>query len=251
MTKQELQDVCEQGSRMLVETEYLAAEKVLAGAEKIAWENQWWETLARVYMPLQEARRQARQRRGEGVVKLDVWAENENDVVKAGHVLDHWPHGQLLVAGWGTIRPAVDVRREAAERGLYVETFLGAVYPIGGKRAIVIVPTEDVRLPAVGEVGSIDELMKKLPVNALVSSEDQIVRGERKGTTETYAEVMGMWEKLHLPFLAAADAEAEPVRKMEGYRRTIRVDPACELAHQRLADVARGMARDERNTRRS
>ena len=52
-----------------------------------------------------------------------------------------------------------------------------------------------------------------------------------------------MWERLHTPFLAAADAQSDPVAKMEGYRSTIRVDAACELAHQKLSDVAREMAR--------
>jgi hypothetical protein len=28
---------------------------------------------------------------------------------------------------------------------------------------------------------------------------------------------------------------------MEGYRKTLRVDEACELAHQKLSDVARQM----------
>jgi hypothetical protein len=50
---------------------------------------------------------------------------------------------------------------------------------------------------------------------------------------------MAMWERLHAPFLAAADAESDPLRKMAAYRETIRVDAACELAHQKLSDVAK------------
>ena len=60
---------------------------------------------------------------------------------------------------------------------------------------------------------------------------------------ETYSEVMTMWEKLHSPFLAQADATAEPQRRIEAYRQTIRVDYACELAHQKLADAARFLGR--------
>jgi hypothetical protein len=51
---------------------------------------------------------------------------------------------------------------------------------------------------------------------------------------------MSLWERLHAPFLASADAEVDPMRKIEAYRRAIQVDYACELAHQKLADVARG-----------
>ena len=31
----------------------------------------------------------------------------------------------------------------------------------------------------------------------------------------------------------------DAMAKIEGYRKTIRVDPACELAHQKLSDIAR------------
>jgi hypothetical protein len=50
---------------------------------------------------------------------------------------------------------------------------------------------------------------------------------------------MSIWERLHTPFLAAADMRVDPVQKMEGYRQAIRVDYACELAHQKLSDTAR------------
>ena len=60
---------------------------------------------------------------------------------------------------------------------------------------------------------------------------------------ERYAEVMALWERLHTPFVMAADAEADPIRKMEGYRTAIRVDYASELAHQKLSDTARLMMR--------
>src|SRR5204863_359589 len=87
--------------------------------------------------PLQEARRQRRQRCGEGVVALDLVPEGPADVVDPHHVLTNYPQGQVLVAGWGTIAPAVELRRLAAERGLYLETFLAAAYPVGaGARSL-------------------------------------------------------------------------------------------------------------------
>jgi hypothetical protein len=54
---------------------------------------------------------------------------------------------------------------------------------------------------------------------------------------------MSMWERLHAPFLAQADMTHDPEQKIEAYRRTIAVDYACELAHQRLADVARALGK--------
>lgn len=249
MADDDVQTLCEQGQALLMETRYWEAERVLAGVEQRAWEAQDWDTLARVYMPLQEARRQRRQRSGEGVVALHLIAEGPADVIDASQVVSNYPHGQLLVAGWGTIEPARRVRGLAAANGLYVETFLAATYPVGTGRAVVVVPTEDVALPPVDEGMSIDELLKKVPAQCLVLAENELPKETRKGNTQTYAEVMALWERLATPFLAAADMLVDPVAKIEGYRRAIRVDYALELAHQRLSDVAKQLDRQRRESR--
>jgi hypothetical protein len=57
---------------------------------------------------------------------------------------------------------------------------------------------------------------------------------------------MALWERLHLPFLAAADMQPDPIHRIHGYRRAIEVDYACELAHQKLSDAARSIARQLR-----
>lgn len=245
-----LQDLCELGSEQLIQTSYLDAENTLAGAEAEAWAARDWDTLARLYMPLQEARRQRRQRCGEGVVALDLIAQGANDVLDGQHVVENFPHGQLLVAGWRSIEPAIRVRQLAAEHKLYVETFLGAVFPVGNGIAVVIVPTEDATLPA-GEFATIDALSQALPVNSLVTDGSAIVRGQRKGTPATFGEVMALWERLHVPFLRSADAETDPIRKIEKYRLTTRVDYASELAHQKLSNVAHDLAREARRARRA
>src|SRR3954470_3289618 len=131
-----VQDLCELGSEQLVDMRYLDAEVTLARAEAQAWAARDWDTLARLYMPLQEARRQRRQRCGEGVVALDLIAQGPHDAIDGQRIVENFPHGQLLVAGWRSIEPAVRVRRLAAEHGLYVETFLGAAFPVGGKTAV-------------------------------------------------------------------------------------------------------------------
>src|SRR5207248_2838649 len=83
-------------------------------------------------------------------------------------------------------------RALAAEIGLYVETFLAATYPIYGAdvRAVAIVPTEDVALPSADRPWAIDELFAKLPGHSILLSENELPRGSRKGTTQTYAHVM-------------------------------------------------------------
>jgi hypothetical protein len=245
-----LQDLCELGSEQLVEMRYLEAEVTLARAEADAWDKRDWDTLARLYMPLQEARRQRRQRCGEGVVALDLIAKGPHDTVDGRRIVENFPHGQLLVAGWRSFEPAVQVRKLAAEHGLFVETFLGAAFPVSSETVVAIVPLDDAELPT-GEFDSIDQLSSQLPRHSIIAAGAAIVRGHRKGTTRTFGEVMALWERLHEPFLAEADAETEPVRQIEGYRLTTRVDYASELAHQKLSDAAHRLAREARIAKRN
>jgi len=242
----DLQEACEAGQRLLMETKYLQAESVLVSTEQAAWERRDFDTLARLYMPLQETRRQIRQRAGEGIVCLDYVARASTDNIQAERVLADVSHGQLLVAGWGSIAPALRLRELAREQGLYAETFLAASYPVNGSGlAVVIVPDVDVALPPVVD-RSVDDLIRKAPPHSLVMSLAELPQGPRRGTTVTFAETMAMWEKLHLPFLTTADFTADPLRRIEAYRRTIRVDHACELAHQKLSAVAREVGRAAR-----
>ncbi len=242
MTSEELQHQCELGQQQLMATRYLDAIDTLVAAERVAWGMRDYDTLARLYMPLQEARRQKRQRCGEGMVCLDLIAAGPDDVLNPQRILDQFPHGQLLVGGWASIAPAAELRRLVEKRRLYVETFLAAVYPLDDRNsAVAVIPFESDQLPD-PTVRSIDALRELLPANSLLFSADELPRGARRGDTQTYAQVMEIWERLHRPFLAAADGEKDGVAKMRAYRRTIQVDPACELAHQRLADTARKLA---------
>lgn len=127
--------------------------------------------------------------------------------------------------------------------GLYLETFLGAVYPLhDGGRAVAIIPLLGNPLPD-AQPRTIQEIAQFLPPHSLIFRPEDFPEGAHKGSLQIYSRVMGLWERLHAPFLAAADAETDPIRKMELYRQTIQVDYACELAHQKLSDVAKNLAR--------
>jgi hypothetical protein len=122
---------------------------------------------------------------------------------------------------------------------------------------VVIAPTEDVGMPAAMSFGtpdaparSIDDLIRDLPAHCIVLNVQELPAGSRPGTPETFGTVMAMWERLHAPFLAAADATADPVQRIEAYRRTQRVDYGCELAHQKAAAVARELARQQKTRMR-
>jgi hypothetical protein len=237
-----LQSLCEQGQELLSRMEYLDAEATLLRAEAMALSENDLDTLSRLYMPLQEARRQIRQRCGEGIVKLDLIARDNASPLDAEKIVADYPHGQLLIADAGSIATAMKVRALARERRLYVETFLAAVYRVGVSFAVAIVGLPDVAMPDLSP-RSIDELIRALPAHSLVLSENELPRGEQRGDWKTFSFTMDWWERLHAPYLAAADMQCDPMLKIEGYRKTIRVDNACELAHQRLSDVARSAAR--------
>jgi hypothetical protein len=246
MDPADLQSLCELGQRQLMEMQYLEAEATLAQAEDRAWAARDFDTLARLYMPLQEARRQRRQRCGEGIVRLDLLAPGPHEQPNAEQIIAEAPHGQLLVAGWGAVAPAIRLRELQRQRKLYVETFLAAAYPIaGGKRVIVIIPLRELKLPPAREQ-PIDALLSRLPPHCMVMHEDELPKGPQPGTYETYGRIMDMWERLHAPYLAAADMQVDPIQKIEHYRRAIDVDYACELAHQKLSDVAKDLARRAR-----
>jgi hypothetical protein len=206
VTANELQALCEEGQQRLMRMEYLTAEAVLEQAEAAALAAEDFDTLGRLYFPLQEARRQRRQVCGEGAVRLDLWARGPDDALDAEQIIADHPHGQLLVAGWASIEPAVRLRELARQRQLYVETFLGAVYPAtadGSHRVIAIIPTADVALPPADAVigGGMEALIRRLPPFSIVLAEGELPSGARRGSADTFALTMGLWERLHLPFL--------------------------------------------------
>jgi len=238
----DVQTLCEIGSDELLRTQYLSAILTFEQAESMALHHEDWDALARLYMPLQEARRQARQRCGEGTIELDLLATSPTDGPDPYEIADDYETGQLLVAGWASIEPAVRLRQLAKEKKQYLETYLAAVYPVGAGRAVVIVPTADVKLPDESP-RSLDRLMAMLPAHSIVLAESELPVGPHQGTPETYARTMALWERLHAPFLASADMQIDPVQKIHAYRATIAVDNACELAHQKLSAVAHELAR--------
>src|SRR5437773_3665545 len=122
-SESDLQLLCARGQSELMRMDYLRAESTLVQAERIAIALEDSDTLARLYMPLQETRRQRRQRCGEGAVRLDLIASGPGEEPDPEEIIARYPQGQLLVAGWGSIAPAQRVRELQRQRALYVETF--------------------------------------------------------------------------------------------------------------------------------
>jgi hypothetical protein len=242
MEDSDLQSLCDAGQQQLMAMQYLLAERTLTRAEEIAWQHRDFDALARLYMPLQEARRQRRQRCGEGIIRFDLIAEDQQCPILPGQIIREIPQGQLLVAGWGTIAPALETRRLAAENSLFLDVLLGAVYPAGVGRIVAIVPTADVSLPSPQDK-SVDAILTALPPHSMAFAVSDL-------PAPSYSSMMNIWERLHAPFLAAADAipNSLPEQKIQAWRKAIAVDYACELAHQHISDLARQICQSRRKS---
>jgi len=126
----------------------------------------------------------------------------------------------------------------------YPDTRDGTIPELEGKIAESAYVETQIGHPVIKAFNNImAPLLAKLPPHCVVLHENALPRGSRRGTPQTYGEVMALWERLHLPYLAAADMQVDPLQRIEHYRRTIRVDYACELAHQKLAQVAHELTR--------
>jgi hypothetical protein len=250
-----LQHLCSQGSAELARTEYLAAERTLERAEEHAWRLGDFETLARLLFPLQETRRQIRQRCGEGVVRWDLVARGPGDTQDPAELVRRYPHGQLLVAGWRSFAVAGELRRRYREADLYGETFLAAAFPTtagaggvaaggGGAGIVVVVAAREYNSSHLPQVVTAEELGNAFPGPTVILDLATLPPGEHSGTPATYARVMELWERLHRPLVQAASALPDSVGKLRAFRDiTLQVDRACELAHQLASETARVLGR--------
>ncbi len=245
MLTDEIEHLCSRGQTLLMSTDYRAAESTLELAESAAWAIHDYDALSRLYMPLQEARRQIRQKAGEGTAALHFIADGPQTTFDVPAIARQFPQSQILLAGWATLAPAQELRRILKQDGQLAEAFLAAAYSIaGGGIAVALVPDDSRTVPDATS-RTVDDLSRLLPPHSLILPRSELPTAPLPGTTATFARIARWWEQLHLPYLAAADAEALPARRLAAYRRVLAIDPACELANQKLSVLAREMARDQ------
>ena len=237
-----IQSLCEQGQTALLQTDYLQAERHLIAAETLAWDAKDYDALARLYMPLQEARRQRRQRCSDGVF-VTITRRSANETIDPTAIAKDHPIGQLLVAAYGSIGPVTQLRAIADQRRLYLDLPLAASYVVSGQTVVMVAPLPDTELPNADAIDSIDTLLRAAPPHSVIVPLDAIPPDQPHGDARTFGYLMNVWETLHAPFLAMADAATDPLQKLTLYRQTIRVDYACEFAHQRFSDTARLLSR--------
>ncbi|MFN4241921.1 MAG: hypothetical protein ACK4PI_01640 [Tepidisphaerales bacterium] len=239
-SESDVQALCEVASQKLVATDYIAAERLLERAKSLAMEQQDFDTLARLMFPLQEARRQKRQRCGEGVVRFDLVCR---DAAEACEAVRHMPHGQLLIRGPASTAPAEAARRLVKSEGWFVDVLLGADFPLAGGGVLTAVFPRPADLRTLAVPTPLEVLLQRLPPHVVTLNPAELPAGPRPGTAATFARVMDIFERLHRPFLAMADAMPVSAARLSAYDEVLAVDYACELAHQNAAEVARELAR--------
>jgi len=239
---EKIQELCAIGQEQLFRTEYLAAERTLEQADGAATAAEDWDALARLYMPLQEARRQRRQWCGDGAFVTHTLQGPSDPPLNAAKIAEEFPRGQIIAAGHATIEPALALRKIAAAQQLYLDVPLCATYQIGDGVAVLFVPTADVALPHEG-VETIDELLQQSPPHSVLLPSHHLPPSQPHGDARTFDFIMDVWESLHRPFLAMAQGTADLRMKLAGFRKTIEVDYACELAHQQFSQTCRELAR--------
>ena len=247
MTREELQQLCDRGQQHLLACDYVHAIQLLAWAESVAFKARDFDTLARLYMPLQEARRLFRQRCGEGMFDLHAFSEPDVDrVEEIPEGLDD-PikslFGQFAFGFFDGPRGSLDYRTLFRASHVYAETFICKRYHGPDCYYVAFLPDEKARFRPNVSASSLKEIESALSIGAFVLKSSDIPRPKAKGDNDTFAFVMSIWERLHAPYLKRARSETDPLRRIELYRETLRVDPACEGAHQELAKLAQQLAR--------
>src|SRR5690606_15018878 len=158
------------------------------------------------------------QRCAMGAVALRLLADGPGAQPDPQRIARQYPQGQLLLAGWGSIEPARRLRQLAADQNLYLETFLAAVYPSANGRMILLAPTPETVLPPMAGQTP-DQLQAALPPDCLLLGEEELPREVERNSPIASSCVMDLWERLHRPLLAAADAQTDALLRMEAYRR--------------------------------
>ena len=254
-----LQELCGRGQALLMQTRYVEALAVLEKAERLALEALDWDTLARLYLPLQETRRQIRQRCGEGEVDLGVMLPpgmvGREKAFAEDFVRTH-RHGQYLIAGngaeSGALGFATAVRKLAQDQGLFVEAFLGVWYAIGGPtgmRVVAVAPMPEAAMPVITDASSLDDVARAIPGYCLLLPSNDLGPRTARGNTTTYGRTMAMWERLaatHLAGCLSASNSVPVQQRIEELRKVIQIDPGCEIAHQQVAKIAMQQARQAR-----
>ncbi len=231
------------GQQHLVLGRYIAARRDLEAAEAVAWRQRDPLSLARIYLPLLEARRQIRQNATDGVIVIahphDSRAEHQlfSDFTKASA-------GTLLVVSPHAGKLAGSITYAAQRTGACLDTLLllehaqhtricspaDPHFAAGLDVRFTTTPTDmiapDVLTDAIIPLPPVGTYISGHPLHA-VARESLVVA----------------WEALALKWQARHPARAQPWEELAWLRLALRIDPAAEPIAMRLMALAEAISR--------
>jgi hypothetical protein len=192
------------GQRQLAAGRYTAARDALVSAEAAAWETRDAASLARIYLPLLEARRQIRYLAAEGRIEI-----SPREILTSA---DRGIQERLLIAG-----------QSIAAHGAP-----DCAFPIQwtGDESAAIGPSTD---PA---------LVVPLPHPGVYDGRRGIGAVARESILIAWEALALKWQRLH-PLAPSHDPWAE----LAWLREALTIDPACEPISMRLISLAEGIER--------
>jgi len=131
------------------------------------------------------------------------------DQIPVQRVLEKYSFRPVFFAGWASIQPALEIRRLSAVTDCTSRPSSPPFIQHTEGQVLAIAP-ENSPLPA-PEARPLESLRQLSPPHAFYRRDS--FQGFSPGLLSTYSQVMSMWESIHAPFLAAADAEPDPIKK--------------------------------------
>lgn len=192
------------GQRQLAAGNYVAARDALASAEAAACEARDAASLARIYLPLLEARRQIRYLAAEGRIEI-----LPTEILTSA---DRGIQERLLIADQSVAAPA------APDCRLPIQWITSESAAIG--------PSTDTAL------------VVPLPHPGVYDGRRGIGAVARESILIAWEALALKWQRLH-PFTTSRDPWAE----IAWLRQALAVDPACEPVSMRLISLAEGIER--------
>lgn len=227
------------GQQHLAAGLYVSARTHLESAEAILWRNCDMTSLARIYLPLLEVRRQLRHLAVDGYICLAA-PGGKLDAPLAG-VVTEVPTGVLVADDAKTARKILIASRRllhpydalllVRDRQYFYLTTLADPCAAAGLRVTRAASTQDFVDPEIRP-----EMTIPLPEPGAYSPQSP----EHAQARES---LLVAWEALALKWQSRHPARATPWGELAHCRAALRVDPACEPITMRLIAIAEKMSR--------
>jgi len=231
MPTQTIQDIMELASRDLAEMRYLDCESKCLEALELAISTERWNTVARIVLPLQEARRQRRMIAAEAglwVMPVD-WQDSLDDAMDGREAGCLWVHDQELAQAWQT---------SVRERGWMAEVLWGQV----SDESVWQVTTLGHALITAEVPGLANSCWGKWMAQGSSLWSADVVAGEASMPTpgDWY---VGAIEALGDAVLSGVDSEMGSRDRVDALLSGLELVPDHELLHQGVAEACRMLSR--------